>query len=124
MGTTAKLTLEEFLALPDTEPASEFVNGEVIERGMPTLAHGIIQKLLSILLGQFVDRAGLGVAIPEWRCIFGPPGADQARIPDFVFVRADRLPPDEESLFGPFHGPPDLAVEILSPDDRPSRVSD
>jgi Uma2 family endonuclease len=125
MATTAKLTLAEFLALPETEPASEFVDGEIVERGMPTRIHGIIQSRLARDVLDYLDASGLGgEAGSEIRCIFGPPGAEQARVPDFVFIRASRLPPDDASRNGPFYGPPDLAVEILAPDDRPTRVAD
>jgi len=29
------LTLEEFLTLPETKPASEFINGEIVQKPMP-----------------------------------------------------------------------------------------
>lgn len=29
-----QLTLEDFLKLPETEPASEFINGEIIQKPM------------------------------------------------------------------------------------------
>ena len=44
------------------------------------------------------------------------------RAPDVAFVRADRLP--AAPVKGFFPGPPDLAVEVLSPDDRASAVLD
>jgi Uma2 family endonuclease len=124
MATTTKLTLQEFLALPETEPASEFIHGEVIQKAMPTGAHAIIQRLLSLMFSRFLLDHPVGEAGSEWRCVFGPPGGEQGFVPDFVFIAAGRLPEDEESLNGPFYGPPDLAVEILSPDDRPGRVLD
>ena len=46
MATHAKLTLTEFLALPETEPASELIDGEVVQKTMPTWDHGVIQRLL------------------------------------------------------------------------------
>ena len=42
---------------------------------------------------------------------------DTVRAPDVAFVRADRIPKDSDGS-GFFNGPPDLAVEILSPNDR------
>lgn len=37
MNTTASqpITLEGFLKLPETEPASEYINGEIIQKPMP-----------------------------------------------------------------------------------------
>jgi Uma2 family endonuclease len=45
---------------------------------------------------------------------------DTVRAPDVAFVRRDRLPPAGQRGF--FQGPPDLAVEVLSPDDSASEV--
>jgi Uma2 family endonuclease len=46
---------------------------------------------------------------------------DTVRAPDVAFLRADREPTPER---GYFPGAPDLAVEVLSPDDRPGYVRD
>lgn len=42
ISTTSKpLTLEEFLKLPETKPASEYVNGKIIQKPMPQGEHSI-----------------------------------------------------------------------------------
>lgn len=114
MATTAKLTLAEFLALPETEPASELIDGEVRQKPMPTWDRGVIQRLLSFVLTLYLQSHPIGEAGSEVRCIVGPAGGERPLVPDFIFVRADRLRRGEQH----FHGAPDLAVEILSPDDR------
>jgi Uma2 family endonuclease len=44
MTTAAQtLSLEEFLKLPETKPASEFINGEIIQKPMPQGKHSLIQ---------------------------------------------------------------------------------
>lgn len=120
MATTERLTLAEFLALPETEPGSELVHGEVMQKPMPTLAHTIIQHLLSLVIGLYLRSNPIAIAGPELRCILGPLGQEEPRLPDFVVIAIARL----AGAFGsdPFHGAPDLAVEILSPDDRMIRV--
>lgn len=124
MTTTAPLTLEQFLKQPETEPASEFECGEVMQKTMPTGGHAVIQMLLGMLVGPFLRLHPLGQAGSEWRCVFGPQGRRRrCYVPDFVFMRAERLPADGSWFNGPFHGAPDIAVEILSPDDRPARVT-
>lgn len=50
----ARLTLAEFQALPETEPVSELIDGEVVQKPLPTLEHGIIQSLLSFVLVAFL----------------------------------------------------------------------
>jgi Uma2 family endonuclease len=116
MTTTSKLTLEQYLKLPETKPYSEFVDGEVVQKAMPTLAHSIIQHLLSVVFGLYFRTNPIAIGATELRCIIGPPGRELAHLPDFVVIAIDRL----RGLAGdrPFYGAPDLAVEILSPDDR------
>jgi Uma2 family endonuclease len=46
---------------------------------------------------------------------------DTVRAPDVAFVQAERIPPS--SVKGFFQGAPDLAVEVISPSDRPSEVA-
>ncbi|MGH2587018.1 MAG: Uma2 family endonuclease [Dehalococcoidia bacterium] len=111
MTTTAKLTLEQFLAIPETKPASEYVDGEVIQKPMPDQKHSLLQAFLARILDEFLEITRLGVVGTEWRCIFGPPGFERPYVPDLIVVRRERQTPDRH-----FHGPPDLAIEILSPD--------
>jgi Uma2 family endonuclease len=47
---------------------------------------------------------------------------DTVRAPDVAFVRQHRLPPRDARGF--FRGAPDLAIEVLSPDDRPGEVQE
>ena len=118
MATAAKLTLEDFLALPETKPGSEFIDGEVVQKTMPSTDHTIIQRLLSFVFTLFLREFPIAEGGTEWRCILGPPGHELARLPDFALVLRERL----RGLRGdePFRGAPDFAVEILSPDDRMS----
>jgi Uma2 family endonuclease len=37
------LTIEEFLTLPETKPASEFVDGQIIQKPVPQGKHSTIQ---------------------------------------------------------------------------------
>jgi Uma2 family endonuclease len=119
--TAAKLTLREFEALPETEPASELIDGEVVQKPMPTFEHGVIQSLLSFVLLTFLRAHPLGAVGSEVRCIFGPAGSERPYVPDLVFIRSERV--RLISRRQPFRGAPDLAVEILTPDDRPDRVA-
>jgi Uma2 family endonuclease len=116
MAITSRMTLEEFLKLPETKPYSEFVNGEVVQKPMPTLDHGIVQSLLSLIIGAFLQTHSIGIGGSEVRCIIGPPGREVSRLPDYMVVLWERLRGHRGD--GPFHGAPDLAVEVLSPDDR------
>lgn len=123
MATTDKreMTLDEFLALPETEPASEFYGGRVVQKAMPTMEHGHVQTRFSVLLDRYLDEAGGGFVGSEVRCIFGPPGHERPVVPDVIVIAAERLP-DDDGPWGTFYGAPDVAIEILSPDDNVAEV--
>lgn len=118
--TTRPLTLDEFLRRPETKPYREYLDGKVERKTMPDGRHMFVQKMLSMLFGLFLREHPLGEGGPEWRFVFGPPGHEHARVPDLAFVVAARLYPGY--LDGSYRGPPDLAVEVLSPGDRRGKV--
>jgi Uma2 family endonuclease len=65
------LTLEEFLKLPETKPASEFVNGRVIQKPMPQGKHSRLQGKLVTQINQTFEASKTALAFPELRCTFG-----------------------------------------------------
>jgi Uma2 family endonuclease len=115
MAATAQITLEQFLARPETKPAREYVCGEVFRKPMPTGIHSLIQRFFIIVLAEFTNRASQGLAGPEWRCVFGPTGRRRAYVPDITYIARERLTGGIAQLEGAFEGPPDLAIEVLSP---------
>lgn len=117
---TTRLTLDEFLRLPETKPASEYEDGEVCRKTMPTGWHSVVQRLVAVVLSLYMRERPIGEAGSELRCIFGPPGGERTYVPDYVFVIGAH--PGFGAVNGPYYGAPDLAVEILSPDDRMTRV--
>ena len=106
--TGRRLTLEEFLALPEEEPALEYVDGEVTQKVSPKYRHGRLQFVITGLL----DRPGISIAASESRTTY----AGRSLVPDVIVFTWDRNPvgqdggiPDEVTI------PPDVAVEIRSP---------
>ena len=124
MTVTTRLALEAFLAQPDTEPGSEYVCGEVVQKPMPDNAHAILQPFIWWLLHQFVTANRLGRARVEWRCIFGPAGAQRVFLPDVAYVSFERMPPGDARADRFLRTAPDMAVEVLTPDHRPGRFAD
>ncbi|MBI2760878.1 MAG: Uma2 family endonuclease [Chloroflexi bacterium] len=124
MTTAQKLTLEQFLAMPETEPASEFVCGEVVQKPMPDLPHSRLQSYLWSLLDRFLEQTGQGIVEIELRCVFGPPGERHGYVPDLVYISNDRVPDDDTRELRPFEGAPDIAIEVLSPDQHAGEFAD
>ncbi len=116
---TATLTLEQFLSTEETKPAREYACGRVFQKPMPTGPHGSIQAFLAAMLFPFLARAGIGRVFTELRCVFGPPGRARTYVPDLVVVAREHLPVRRHLMSAP-----DLAVEILSPDQHWSHFLD
>jgi Uma2 family endonuclease len=114
--TTALMTAEEFEQLPDNMRC-ELVRGEVIEMTPSAAESGLIGSRIVVRLGAFVEAGDLGITyVPEAGFLLRR-DPDTVRVPDVAFVvkaRAALHPP----LEGAFPGPPDLAVEVVSPSDR------
>ena len=109
------LTLDEFLALPETKPATEFWNDQPKEKPMPTAKHSIIQTKLAAKLdvATEAEQPRLGRAMSELRCTF----AGKSIVPDISYVRRERLLLDPDGRVADrFLAAPDLAVEIVSPE--------
>ncbi len=107
------LTLEEFLQLPEEKPALEYLDGEVTRKMSPLGPHGRLQGRLYLRFELFGLERRLASAFPETRVTFG--GA--SFVPDLIVYRWERIPSDERGdVPSYFYEPPDIAVEIASPD--------
>jgi len=115
MTTTARLTLEQFLEIPEQEPALEFdADGTIHEKLSPNTEHGALQAHLARLLLNWIDvdpSQRRGYVYTELRMIV----AGASKLPDVAFYR--RRP--RESARKHALEVADLAIEILSPRDDP-----
>jgi Uma2 family endonuclease len=125
MATTSRyVTDEELHQAPRDGQKYERVDGEM--RVSPAgVRHGGVIVRLTVLLGAFVLERKLGHVLDS-STGFRWPGRkedrpDNVRCPDLSFVAAGRFP-DEREPVGFSTIPPDLAVEVLSPSDRPGDV--
>ena len=118
---TALITAEEFMQLPDEDGfRHELINGEVIRMPSPQFPHSRAASRLLIHLAQFVMEHELGEVFGEigFKLTLNP---DTVLAPDIAFIAKERLDAAGDTE-GYWLGPPDLAVEVLSPSDRPSKV--
>ena len=119
VATLESLTLAEFLARPETKPASEFVDGKVSQKPMPQGEHSRLQVKLCERINQVGEPQTLAYAFPELRCTFG--GA--AIVPDIAVFRWDRIPRQASGrVANRFELHPDWAIEILSPNQSQTKV--
>lgn len=77
------LTLEEFLTLPETKPAGEFINGRILTKPMPKTRHSRLQGKLASTINHVVEEQQIAYAFPELRCTFG----GRSIVPDIAVLR-------------------------------------
>jgi Uma2 family endonuclease len=112
IATSSRISLSEFLDLPDTKPASEFINGQIIQKPMPQGEHSRIQWKLCTVINQVAEANRIACAFPELRCLCGR----DATVPDITVFRWERIPLTETGrIANRFEIPPDWTIEILSP---------
>lgn len=117
---TTALTLAEFLQLPETKPANEYINGQVIQKPMPQGQHSRIQQKLTNAINAVTEDEQVALALPELRCTFG----GRSIVPDIAVFAWNRLPIDENGLIAnQFDAAPDWTIEVLSPDQSATRVT-
>ena len=85
------LTLDDFLALPETKPASEFIDGVIIQKPMPQGKHSAIQSELVPAINRTLRGIQAARAFSELCCSFG----DRATVPDISVFTWDRIVCDE-----------------------------
>jgi Uma2 family endonuclease len=116
---TQPLTLEEFLKLPETKPASEFINGEIVQKPMPQGEHSRLQFKLCAVVNEVTEPQKIAIAFPELRCTFG----GDSVVPDVVVFRWERIPVGPSGrIANRFEIHPDWSIEILSPDQGQTKV--
>jgi Uma2 family endonuclease len=114
------MTLAEFLLLPETKPASEFVDGQIIQKPMPQGKHSLIQTELTANINASFKPQRLVRAFSELRCSFG----GRSIVPDIAVFTSDSIPRDENGdIANVFAIPPDWTMEILSPDQSQTKVT-
>ncbi|QIR38815.1 Uma2 family endonuclease [Tolypothrix sp. PCC 7910] len=114
------LTLEEFLQLPETKPASEYIDGHIIPKPMPQGKHSTLQGELVAAINFVVKPQRIARAFPELRYTFG----GRSTVPDIAVFIWSRIPRDENGeVANIFPIAPDWTIEILSPDQSQTKVT-
>ena len=117
---TKILTLEEFLEQPETEPASEYIDGKIIQKPMPQGEHSAIQTELAPAINAALRSKQIARAFSELRCTFG----GRSIVPDIAVFTWERIPRQENGrVANVFAIAPDWTIEILSPDQSQTKVT-
>ncbi|PYQ31010.1 MAG: Uma2 family endonuclease [Acidobacteria bacterium] len=115
------MTADEMLAMPDDGAHRyELVRGELITMSPAGWDHGNITDLIATHLSNHVRRNRLGKTPSSSTGYVLSRNPDTVREPDASFVRAERVIRSGKY----FPGGPDLAVEVISPNDTWSEVDE
>ena len=116
---SSKLTLLEFLKLPETKPANEFTDGRVEQKLMPQGKHSRLQLKFCDAVNAAAEEPQLAMAFPELRCTFG----GRSIVPDATVFLWKQIPFDANGeVENSFEIYPDWTVEILSPEQKTTKV--
>lgn len=109
----ARLTVSDLEGLPEDDGNRyELIEGELHVTTQPHLEHQIVSDAVCQLLRSWNRLSGIGgLAVSAPGVIFAE---DEAMAPDVVWYGNERLVAHRRPD-GKFYGPPDLAVEVLSP---------
>lgn len=117
---TRPVTGDELLRMPGRNPC-ELVAGRIVSMTPTSPAHGRIEANVAAALKQFLRTRDLGVVMAGEVGVFTGRNPDTVRAPDVLFLSHER-DARRTSRHGFLDVAPELAVEILSPTDRPDQV--
>jgi Uma2 family endonuclease len=111
--TTAKLTYEDLVKLPEDDKRHEIIDGVHYIMSSPVVRHQRVVMRLGVSIANFVDATGRGeVFFVDVDVVLSP---YDVVVPDLIFVSEERKHLLQEKNIP---GPPDLAAEVLSPSTR------
>jgi Uma2 family endonuclease len=118
---TRPITAEELLMMPDNHMRRELIAGEIREMTPAGSSHGRVAIKFATRLELFAEKNELGAVFAADTGFILARDPDTVRAPDVAFVSRTRL---ETTPVGPgyYAGVPDLAVEVISPNDTYSEV--
>ena len=111
-----RLTLDQFLALPEQEQRCELIDGVLRIAAFPIPAHQFLAVVLLTRLSEQIMETGQGIALPRTGVILA---RDSAVGPDITVIRADRTHIIGDTVI---NDAPDIVVEVLSSNRRADLV--
>src|SRR6185369_5108060 len=116
---TRLVTAEELEKFPSDDRRYELVEGRLVRMSPVGPPHGQVVVRLTVLLDSHVRSRHLGSLMTEVGFTLAT-DPDTVRAPDLALLRQSRQL--LKTVRGFWKGAPDLAIEVLSPDDRPADV--
>ena len=115
------MTGEELFRRPDLEPC-ELVRGRVVALSPTSYVHGAVEAKLTTRLTIYAEATGKGEVMNGEVGIFIQHDPDTVRAADILFISKERLARRISKSY--LDVAPELVVEVLSPDDRWTDVTE
>ena len=116
---TPKLTLEDFLGLPETKPYAEYIDGKIDQKPMPQGEHSTLQIRLGTTINQVALPQKIAHAFTELRCNID----GRSFVPDISIFTWERIPRTATGrIANRIDTYPDWMIEILSPEQSANKV--
>ncbi len=120
---TTHISLDDLLEL-GSDARVEVVNGEVVEMAAAGILHQIVVgnffRILKLYVTEHEDGAMFTGGL-TYLMNSDPRSLKDSLVPDVSFIRAEHIPVDFD-ITRPHTGVPDLAIEVVSPNDKASEV--
>lgn len=117
------MTAQELLEYTHEPYQHELIDGILYEMEPPGAEHGAVAANIGFDLMRHVKDADLGIAMSSEVGFLLASDPDTVRAPDVFFLSRERMPAGGIPK-GYWSGPPDLAVEVVSPNDRRRKVEE
>lgn len=116
------ITLDEYARLPDPGYPTELVRGRIVRLSRPKPYHGVVCGNVYFALSEYVRAHALGYVMTNDSGVITERDPDTLRGPDVCFYSYAKVPKGSLRPDQWLDVPPDLAIEVLSPDDRWPKV--
>jgi len=117
---TETITAEQLESIEIPGKWTELIRGQLIVREPPGTYHGKVSATILFMIAAFTRPRGLGDVFGQDTGFKIESNPDTVRAPDVAFLSRDRSARVGKRGYAALA--PNLAVEVLSPDDRPSEV--
>ena len=117
------VTADDLLQRGSTGPRGELIRGVFCEMPPAGLEHGRVVANLTVLVLTAVRQNALGTVASNDPGVWVEKDPDTVRAPDVAFFSTERMDPTA-AIPGYAEIVPDLAVEVVSPNDRVTEVND
>lgn len=116
------MTAEELLRYRHEPYRQELIDGRLFEMEPPGAEHGIVAMRIAMALAAHVTERDLGLAFAGEIGFQLGSDPDTVRAPDAGLISKASVDAAGGIPAGYWPGPPDLAIEVVSPNDRRSAV--